>query len=254
MRATLAAIGRLARHASRRALLIILAYRAEELAENPALHTLLRSLGRDMLLRPLLLHRFDDGEVAQFPAGLAQASPDQVAKLAPRLATSSGGNPLFLSVAVQSLLEAHGAPSLAALLPDLPIDAALPNLASAQHIRDLVLGRLERLPEPARELLDQLALIGRPVSLDLIEQLAGAMRPRSRPDTARAQLLVEEETGHLQIGHDLLRSIVARTIGSPRRAPAASAGRRRDRRAPRRPARARCRARVSFRSGWPGRR
>jgi DNA-binding SARP family transcriptional activator len=215
--ATLAALGRLARHAPRHALLLILAYRAEELTENQALHTLLRTLGREMLLHPLLLYRFDDGEVAQFLAELAQAPPDQVAWLTPHLTASSGGNPLFLSVAVQSLLEARGAPSLAVLLPDLPAGAALPDLAGAPRIRDLVLGRVERLPAPARDLLEQIAVIGRPVSLDLIEQLGGAPALAAAQILLERHLLIEDLDGRLLVGHDLVRSIVAGAVVSPRR-------------------------------------
>src|SRR6476659_1898654 len=101
-----------------------------------------------MLLRPLMLGRLDDTEVAQLLAGLARVTPARVAGLAPRLWASSGGNPLFLSVAVQSLVEAHGARSLAALLPELEASVPLPDLSSAPLLRDLVLSRAERLPDP----------------------------------------------------------------------------------------------------------
>jgi hypothetical protein len=215
--ATLAALGRLARHAPRHALLLILAYRADELTENPALHTLLRVLGREMLLNPLLLQRFDDAEVAQFLAELAKAPPERIAWLTPHLAASSGGNPLFLSVAVQSLLEVHGAPSLAALLPTLPAGSALPDLAGAPRIRELVLSRVERLPIPARELLGQLAVIGRPVSLDLIEKLGGTPALAAAQTLLERQLLSEGLDGRLLVSHDLVRSIVAGAIVSPQR-------------------------------------
>jgi predicted ATPase len=104
---TLALIGRLARRTPRHAILIVLAYRSEELAENPALHSLLRTLGREMLLRPLVLGRLGNAEAAELIAALGQVSPERVAGLAPRLATHTGGNPLFLTVAVQSLLEQY---------------------------------------------------------------------------------------------------------------------------------------------------
>jgi predicted ATPase len=81
--ATLATVGRLARQASRRALLLILAYRADELSDNPALHNLLRTLGRDMLLRPLVLGRLDASAVAELLAGLAGVETGRVAHLAP---------------------------------------------------------------------------------------------------------------------------------------------------------------------------
>jgi tetratricopeptide (TPR) repeat protein len=215
--ATLAVLGRLARHAPRRALLLLLAYRSEELSENNALHELLRTLGRAMLLRPLVLGGFDTAEVTQFLAGLAQVEPRHVAHLAPRLAASSGGNPLFLSVAVQALLEAHGAPSLATLLPALDASVPLPDLAGAPQIRELVLARLERLPPPARALLEQTAVIGRPVSLDLLEQLAGASALEAAQILLERQLLFESADGRLAFGHELVRSIVVATLSSPRR-------------------------------------
>jgi DNA-binding SARP family transcriptional activator len=215
--ATLAAIGRLARHAPRRPLLIVLAYRSDEVTENPALHTLLRTLGREELLRPFLLQRFDDAEVAAFVSALAQAPRERVADLAPRLAASSGGNPLFLSVAVQSLLEAHGAPSLAALLPRLPGGAALPDLAGVPRIRELLLARLDRLPGAARDLAEWLAVIGRPVSLDLAEQFGGPAALEAAQILLERQLLVESADNRLAFSHDLVRSIVAGAIVSPRR-------------------------------------
>jgi DNA-binding SARP family transcriptional activator len=215
--ATLAALGRLARRSPRQALLVVLAYRSGELAENAALHDLLRALGREMLLRPLVLGRLNDAEVAQILAGLARVAPARVAGLAPRLWASSGGNPLFLSVAVQSLLEARGARSLAALLPDLEAGAPLPDLSGAPPLRDLVLSRVERLPDQARALLEQLAVIDRPVSLDLIEQLAGA----AGLDVARVllerQFLVEHADERLMFSHDLVRSIIVASLTSPRR-------------------------------------
>jgi DNA-binding SARP family transcriptional activator len=215
--ATLAVLGRLARRAPRHALLVVLAYRSGELAENAALHDLLRALGREMLLRPLVLGRLDDTEVAQILAGLARVAPARVAGLAPRMWASSGGNPLFLSVAVQSLIEAHGARSLAALLPDLEAGAALPDLSSAPPLRDLVLSRVERLPDSARMLLEQLAVIGRPASLDLIEQLAGSAGLDAARMLLERQFLAEEADQRLAFSHDLVRSIIVASLTSPQR-------------------------------------
>jgi tetratricopeptide (TPR) repeat protein len=81
----------------------------------------------------------------------------------------------------------------------------------------LVLGRLELLPAPARALLEQCAVIGRPLSLDLVEQIAGAAGLEAAQILLERSFLIEGEEGRLHISHDLLRSIVAGTITSPRR-------------------------------------
>lgn len=215
--ATLATIGRLARQASRRALLIILAYRADELSDNPSLHTLLRTLGRDMLLRPLVLSRLDAVAVAELLATLAGVDTGRVARLAPQLATSTGGNPLALMVTVQALLESRGAASLAALLPDLDAGAPFPDPTEAPQMRELVRSRLDRLPSAARDLAEHLALISRPASLDLIERLGGTDALKAAQILLERQILVEDDDAHLSFNHDLVRSITAATLSSPRR-------------------------------------
>src|SRR6185369_16444259 len=110
--------------------------------------------------------------------------------------------PLFLSVAVQSLIEARGARSLAALLPELEDDAALPDLANAPPLRDLVLSRVERLPEPARLLL---------------EQLVGSAGLVSARMLLERQFLAEEANERLMFSHDLVRSIIVAALMSPQR-------------------------------------
>ncbi len=215
--ATLATVGRLARQASRRALLLILAYRADELSDNPALHNLLRTLGRDMILRPLVLGRLDASAVAELLAGLAGVEIGRVAHLAPQLVASTGGNPLALMVTVQALLESRGAPSLAALLPDLEAGMPFPDPTEAPQMRELVRARVDRLPPHARDLAEHLALISRPASLDLIERLGGADALEAAQILIERQILVENDDTHLAFNHDLVRSIIAATLSAPQR-------------------------------------
>ncbi|MEM8529246.1 MAG: AAA family ATPase [Chloroflexota bacterium] len=214
--ATLTTLGRLARRAARRSLLVILAYRSEELGENPALHTLLRTLGRENLLRPLLLTRFTPKDIAHLLAELSHAEPTQLTNTAERLATRTSGNPLFVIVAIQSLLEDHNVTSLTSLLPEID-SVPIPELTTAPQIRDIMLSRLERLAEEARLLLEQLAIIGRPVSLDLVEQLAGTDALDLANTLLQRGLLIENPGGRLELGHDLMRSVIVASLSSPRR-------------------------------------
>jgi DNA-binding SARP family transcriptional activator len=214
--ATLATIGRLARRAGRRPLLIILAYRSEDLPESPALHTLLRTLARETPLRSILLDRLGHNDVTHVLATLAHTDPERLTTLALRLTERTGGNPLFLTVAIQTLLESRQAPSLASLVPEID-NLPLPQLDHAPQIRDLVLTRLEQLSEPARTLLEQLAVVNRPVSLDLVERLAGADALDAAQIALQRQFLAEESDGRLAFSHDVVRSIIMSSLSSPRR-------------------------------------
>src|SRR5438477_53393 len=92
--------------------------------------------------------------------------------------------------------------------------ASLPDLSSAPPLRDLVLSRVERLPGSARMLLEQLAVIGRPASLDLIEQLAGSDGLDSARMLLERQFLAEEADQRLAFSHDLVRSIIIASLMS----------------------------------------
>jgi DNA-binding SARP family transcriptional activator len=215
--ALLATIGRLARTAPRQAVLIILAYRAEELSDNAALHALLRSLGREMLLRPLLIGPLDETQVAELLAAHGRVRPERVARLARLLTQRSAGNPLVLQVLLQSLLDMHGATSLATLLPALQEPVVLPDPSGAAEVRDMVGARLERLSLPVRTLAEQIALLGRSVSLDLVELLGGEQALLSAQELLDRRFVVESAAGRLDYAHELVRAATVAMIGGPRR-------------------------------------
>ena len=213
--ATLALLGRLARLAPRHAIMLIIGYRAEEIADNAALNTLLRMFGPAQLVRTIVLRRLDTADVQQFVAAAANTAPERVGSLAGQLAILSGGNPLFLTIAIESLVEAHAAATLGQVLPQLDT-ATLTDLAGATRVRDLVIGRLERLPPAARLLAEQLAIIGRPVSLDLIEQLGGGEALAAAQILIERRLLIEHE-GLLGFAHDLVGAAIGHALAAPQR-------------------------------------
>jgi DNA-binding SARP family transcriptional activator len=214
---SLAALSRLSKQSPRRALLIVLAYRAEELAESPALHALLRELGRDMLLRPLLLGPLNDQAAIELLAGPAHQRTERLELLAQRLAATSAGNPLLLHVAAQSLLEGYGVRSLAALPAQIDVHAPLPDPWSAPPIRDLIGARLDRLPAAARVLLEQVAILGRSVSLDLIEALGDAAALDHAQLLLDRQFLLDIGGERLDFVYDTVRATIIALLGSPRR-------------------------------------
>src|SRR5262249_49749608 len=92
---------------------------------------------------------------------------------AERLYQATQGNALFLVEAVRTLLEqeAHPEDTQHAMSPD---DHAMSSILSrmgltqSQQIRDVVLARVERLPQHAIDLLKIASVIGHPFSLDLL--------------------------------------------------------------------------------------
>ncbi len=207
----LAVIGRLAHAIPGRAILLILTYRSEELTESPALHALLRELGRAMLLRPLLLGPVDQSALIEM-----LAVPPHLHTLAERLTQQSNGNPLMLHIALQALLEAHGARSLTALPSEMNQITVLPDLSRTAHIRDQVGARLARLPEPARSLIEQIAVLGRSVSLDLIEELGGEEALQHAQILLDRYFLTERENQRLEFAHDTMRATINSLLGAPR--------------------------------------
>ncbi len=206
--ATLAAIGRLATLASARAMLVVLAYHADDLSEHSALHTLLRSLGRAALIKPMLLGRLDRAGVA---AALENLGVVVAPEVEARLMALSGGNPLFLRLLVRLLDETDGDAGQAALLAG----GTLPrSLARAEPLRTLVLSRLEHLPQGACELAYTLAVLGRPASLDLIEAF-GANALAAAEVLLRRELIREQEDGRLVYDHDLIRLAVIGQLSAP---------------------------------------
>lgn len=199
--ATLTVIARLARKGQRHALLLLLAYSPAELPDNPALHALLRSLGRDLRLQPLLLAPLTPAETTQLADQLAPG----LNLPGTQLYELTAGNPLFVTVALQQWQIEPGS------------QTATPDLASAEQIRDLVLLRVARLEPHARDLLEQLAVVGRSVSLDLIEQFAPQSGLEAAQTLLERQLLVEHAEQRVGFAHELVRMTVFQALSTPRR-------------------------------------
>ncbi len=145
-----------------RALLIVLAYRPEELIDNMVLNTMLLSLGRNDSFYTLHLSRFSPCEVEAYVH-----THDTVHVLSPeQIHEETQGNALFLTEAVHILLEQK---EHYLLEQKLHKNNLVKNaLLRSQRIRDGVLARIARLPQRAVELLEYASVIGRPFPPSLL--------------------------------------------------------------------------------------
>ena len=204
----------LARHAAERPVLVIYAYRDEELDSDERLARLVESLRRETDARRVPLARLGYTDTESLVAALADLNLGAnlaVPGLAERLHRETEGNPFFLMSILQSLSEgetqleprASGAPGL---LPDA--------------LRAAVRMRLAHVPKEIRPMLETAAVLGRRFDFDTLldvtrvpeKQLLDAVEALVK----RRLLREETEGGAYDFSHDKVREVVYRDIGGTR--------------------------------------
>ena len=201
----------LARHAAQNSMLVIYAYRDDEIDNDERFARLVESLRRETDARRLPLARLAPGDIEKLVAALADSNLGTPG-LAERLHRETEGNPFFLISILQSLSEGEtqleprvgGAPGL---LPDA--------------LRAAVRVRLAHVPRDLRPTLETAAVLGRRFDFETLlevtreaeEQLLEAVEALVR----RRLLREEAEGGVYDFSHDKLREVVYRDIGGARR-------------------------------------
>ncbi len=164
----------LSAHLKGAAILLLVTYRGEDLgAAQRALVRDLAGSGRRLRLAPL-----SPGDTAELLATLGAAGPPP-ARFGQRLHCATGGNPLFVVETVRVLLEqgtlrvvdGHWVTPAASESDDY---AGLPVPESVGLIVD---GRLDRLSDDARSLIECAAVLRRDFAFDLVQAAAGVPAP-----------------------------------------------------------------------------
>ncbi|MFN0299886.1 MAG: AAA family ATPase [Burkholderiales bacterium] len=201
-----------ARHTARRRILLILAYRGEEIVGNARVATLLESIRRDPSTRHFPLSRLTEADTRLL---LAAADP---AFHAPAVGLSlhreTDGHPFFLISMMQSIAD-QGLPG-GADSRSSPTAKSLP-----EAVRNSVRARLAHVPREARALLDVAAVLGRRFKFDTLLAATKASAPAllDMIDTLvqRGLLREEEVGGDYDFSHDKIREAVYVDIGGARR-------------------------------------
>jgi predicted ATPase len=131
-------------------LCVVATYRSDELHRRHPLQPVLAELERASGAERIALDRFDRDEVADQLAGILDEPPDP--SLADRLYERGGGNALY----TEELLAASGAG-----VHELP-----------DTLRDVLLARVERLPEAAQDVVRIAAVVERPVRHGMLEAVS----------------------------------------------------------------------------------
>jgi len=203
----------LARRASQRPVLVVYAYRDEDVDSDERLAQRVESLRREAGARRLALARLEPAQTAKLVAALAATQPG-TAGLAERLHRETAGNPFFLISILQSLSDgpmqlepSAGAGAATGLLPDA--------------LRTAVRARLAHVPKELRPLLETAAVLGRRFDFDTLLEVT---REPEAPLLDAVEALVkrrllreEPEGGVYDFSHDKLREVVYLDIGGARR-------------------------------------
>lgn len=221
-----------ARRAARSALVVLLAFREEDLAVNARLADFVASASREpqtsrIALGPLGVEDVEvwirklfardassttqrDGSSAR---GCDHAQPLEsgdidLAQLAARLHRETDGNAFFLSSMLHALAAGEVAPTAGG---GLPVPAALTAAVRA---------RLNHVPADARDALDVAAVLGRRFDFETLLDVTKADEEslsRSVEMLVQRRLLREEEDGGYDFAHEKVREVTYFEIGSARR-------------------------------------
>ena len=180
-------------------LLVVAAYRSDELTRSHPLRRLRHDLRRDRALVEIELEPFDEAQTGQRIAELAGASPSP--RLARLVHDRTGGTPFFVEELTAALLQSGRlTPGATGLELSLDDDVPLP-----ATVRDAVLVRVAPLSDEARSAAETAAVAGAHVDLGLVAGLAGEA---GIGELLACGLLVENARGVAAFRHPLVRDAV----------------------------------------------
>jgi len=124
------------------------------------------------------------------------------------IATRAEGNPFFIEELLQALLELGSLAVVDGHAVLARIDVDIPDT-----VQGTVLARVDRLTPAERSLLQQLAVIGRNFSTDLVQEVTADENVGSSLDAlARAQLLVSPAPNQWSFKHALIQEVTYETL------------------------------------------
>jgi DNA-binding CsgD family transcriptional regulator/tetratricopeptide (TPR) repeat protein len=197
--ATVELLAALARSLEQLPLLIVAAYRSDELPRAHPLRRLRHDLRRDRALTELTLEAFDEAQTAALIEQLAGARPSP--RLTRTLHDRTCGIPFFIEELTAALQEA-GRLSAGAGGLELALDDDVPLPAT---VRDAVLVRMAPLGERGRAAAEAAAVAGARMDLAIVAGLAGE---DGVAELLAIGLLVETAPGGAAFRHPLVRDAV----------------------------------------------
>ena len=200
-------------------LLLIATMRAEDLAVNRALETLLLELRRNDQLTEILLEPLDEAETANLAGHTAGYELDSSVAL--RLFHETDGNPLFIIEMMRAgIIAKKQHPDIQDAVKIEHASKSLSTKGLPEKVRTVIAGRLAHLSVPARKLAYLAATVGRSFSIEVLVQASDASEEDllDRLDELwqrRIVHMLDENT--YDFTHDKLRQVAYDEVSQPRR-------------------------------------
>lgn len=193
----------------KRHVMLVVAFRTEEVEERHALRSLQPTLH-------LTLERLGSDDIRHLVESMAGQVPEQVVEVVDRLA---GGSPFMASAVLRGLVESGALESDGAGWRVEPL--AMADLQSSRHAASFLARRLELLPRHVVELLSVGAVLGKEFDLELGVHLAGhpALEAIATLDIARRRHLVwvRPDGGSAVFVHDKIRAALLERLSAEER-------------------------------------
>lgn len=207
---TLAALGAIAPRLAASPLLICLAYRRDELREQPGAWELVRALDRSGPVKRISLEPLSATETGELVRRLLPdgARPEVVNVLQ----SATGGNPLFVLETLRAIHEQQVTDSLKP--PDALAGIDLDNLPLSNTVAEQLSRRLARLPGDARHVARVLAASGGGLPMDCLESTVDLPRPQmlDAVETLTTAGMVSTDQRRYALSHDQLVRVAYASI------------------------------------------
>jgi DNA-binding SARP family transcriptional activator/class 3 adenylate cyclase/Tfp pilus assembly protein PilF len=212
--ATIRLLGYLAQHARRLRLTIVGTYRADEVASEGALASLLVRLSRTYSAPPLLLEPLDREQTVRLTGVLLAGPPSP--ELAESVYATTLGNPLFVEQVIATMRDAN------AVRLQRGVWRSSGRVATpiSSIIRDVIGQRLQRVGPRCREMLACMAVVGRGCQHDLIVAALGSTDGSALLadlDEATSANIIRSSAGVYSFRHPLYRETIYGSLTEPRR-------------------------------------
>lgn len=203
---SLSVLSRLSQQISRFPILLLLAFREEDVAENENLRVLLHALHRIPFSHSFAVERLTPDESRSLVAQLLGPDREAIEPLAAALYRTTAGNALFLTEAVKNLRERSEQPGE----PSSPF-------SPSQRVQEIIEERMERLPQPSLDVLRLAAVVGRDFGVELLEKAAERDPAEGLDVLLRRQFLLERPDERMDFVHQIVRQVAYDRLNSLQR-------------------------------------